>query len=192
MEAQWRINQYTITFDTDGGSAVDAQTVAYGEKAKTPADPTKTGYTFGGWFSDEALTKKVTKIAKTNAEDMELWAKWTANSFTLEFKPNASGVTGKMPKVTGTTGTWFDLPRNTFQRKGYEFLGWYISAAPEAGSEASLLEDEATFGYVAEKNKAVCYLYAQWAPVAYTIVFDANGGDGLMPTQTVQPGYANS
>ena len=150
----------------------------------TLAAAQREGYTFGGWFSDEALTKKVTKIAKTNEENIELWAKWTANSFTLEFKPNGSGVTGKMPKVTGTTGTWFDLPRNTFQRKGYEFLGWSISATPEAGSEELLLEDEATFGYVAEKNKAVCYLYAQWAPAAYTIVFDANGGEGSMADAT--------
>ena len=172
---------YRITYhNIEDGDSNPNPAFGTNEADVTLAAAKRDGYTFGGWFSDEALTKKVTKIAKTNAEDMELWAKWTANSFTLEFKPNASGVTGKMPKVTGTTGTWFDLPRNTFQRKGYEFLGWYISAAPEAGSEASLLEDEATFGYVAEKNKAVCYLYAQWAPVAYTIVFDANGGEGTM------------
>lgn len=72
VTAQWRINRYTVTFDTDGGSAVDAQTVAYGEKAKTPADPTKTGYTFAGW----ELGGNAYDFAASVTEDMTLTAKW--------------------------------------------------------------------------------------------------------------------
>ena len=72
IKAQWRINQYTITFDTDGGSAVDAQTVAYGEKAKTPADPTKTGYTFAGW----ELGGNAYDFAAAVTGNMTLTAKW--------------------------------------------------------------------------------------------------------------------
>ena len=72
ITAKWSINQYTVTFDTDGGSAVDAQTVAYGEKAKTPADPTKTGYTFAGW----ELGGNAYDFAASVTEDMTLTAKW--------------------------------------------------------------------------------------------------------------------
>ena len=72
ITAQWRINQYTVTFDTDGGSAVDAQTVAYGEKAKTPADPTKTGYTFAGW----ELGGNAYDFAAAVTGNMTLTAKW--------------------------------------------------------------------------------------------------------------------
>ena len=72
LTAQWRINQYTITFDTDGGSEVDAQTVAYGEKAKTPADPTKTGYTFAGW----ELGGNAYDFAAAVTGNMTLTAKW--------------------------------------------------------------------------------------------------------------------
>ena len=72
LTAQWSINQYTVTFDTDGGSEVDAQTVAYGEKAKTPADPTKTGYTFAGW----ELGGNAYDFAASVTEDMTLTAKW--------------------------------------------------------------------------------------------------------------------
>ena len=72
VTAQWRINRYTITFDTDGGSAVDAQTVAYGEKAKTPADPTKTGYTFAGW----ELGGNAYDFAAAVTGNMTLTAKW--------------------------------------------------------------------------------------------------------------------
>lgn len=72
ITAQWRINRYTVTFDTDGGSAVDAQTVAYGEKAKTPADPTKTGYTFAGW----ELGGNAYDFAAAVTGNMTLTAKW--------------------------------------------------------------------------------------------------------------------
>lgn len=72
IKAQWSINQYTVTFDTDGGSAVDAQTVAYGEKAKTPADPTKTGYTFAGW----ELGGNAYDFAAAVTGNMTLTAKW--------------------------------------------------------------------------------------------------------------------
>lgn len=72
LTAKWTANSYTITFDTDGGSEVDAQTVAYGEKAKTPADPTKTGYTFAGW----ELGGNAYDFAASVTEDMTLTAKW--------------------------------------------------------------------------------------------------------------------
>ena len=72
IKAQWRINRYTVTFDTDGGSEVDAQTVAYGEKAKTPADPTKTGYTFAGW----ELGGNAYDFAAAVTGNMTLTAKW--------------------------------------------------------------------------------------------------------------------
>ena len=72
LTAQWRINRYTVTFDTDGGSEVDAQTVAYGEKAKTPADPTKTGYTFAGW----ELGGNAYDFAAAVTGNMTLTAKW--------------------------------------------------------------------------------------------------------------------
>ena len=48
--------KYTVTFDTDGGSAVDAQTVEEGSYATRPAeDPEKEGYVFGNWYADEGL-----------------------------------------------------------------------------------------------------------------------------------------
>ena len=72
LTAKWTANSYTITFDTNGGSEVDAQTVAYGEKAKTPADPTKTGYTFAGW----ELGGNAYDFAAAVTGNMTLTAKW--------------------------------------------------------------------------------------------------------------------
>lgn len=70
LTAQWRINQYTITFDTDGGSAIAPITQDYGTAITAPAAPTKTGYTFAGW--DRAIP------ATMPAGDMTIKANWAA------------------------------------------------------------------------------------------------------------------
>ena len=55
--AQWAINDYTVNFDSNGGSEeVPAQTVGFGATISTPTEPTKDGYVFGGWYSDSTLT----------------------------------------------------------------------------------------------------------------------------------------
>lgn len=73
LYAKWTANTYTVTFDSTGGSAVDAQPVAYGEKAKKPAAPQKTGYAFGGWYLGDTKYD----FAAVVTEDMTLTAKWT-------------------------------------------------------------------------------------------------------------------
>lgn len=68
ITAKWSINQYTVTFDTDGGSAVAPITQDYGTDITAPADPTREGYTFVGW--DKAIP------ATMPAENMTITAKW--------------------------------------------------------------------------------------------------------------------
>ena len=68
VTAQWRINQYTIAFDTDGGSAIAPITQDYGTQITAPADPTREGYTFIGW--DKAIP------ATMPAENITITAQW--------------------------------------------------------------------------------------------------------------------
>ena len=68
---------YTVTFNTQGGSAVSSQSVAAGEKVTIPAAPTKDGYEFGGWYYDEACTA-VADLGNAVDADITLYAKWVA------------------------------------------------------------------------------------------------------------------
>ena len=74
LDAKWTINEYTVTFDSDGGSSVTAQTVEYGSKATEPDPaPTKSDYTFAGWtLSGEAYDFDTPVTA-----DITLVATWT-------------------------------------------------------------------------------------------------------------------
>lgn len=67
-----------VEFNSNGGSAVASQTVAVGSKATEPAAPTKTDYTFAGWFSDVALTDEWDFTTDVVAGNMMLYAKWTS------------------------------------------------------------------------------------------------------------------
>ena len=71
IKAQWTVNQYTLTFDTNGGSAIAPITQDYGTAITAPADPTKTGYTFAGWTPAIPATMP--------AENMTIKAQWRYN-----------------------------------------------------------------------------------------------------------------
>ncbi|WP_400153591.1 InlB B-repeat-containing protein, partial [Candidatus Methanomassiliicoccus intestinalis] len=80
LYAKWTAESgtYTVTFNSNGGSAVPAQTVKAGEKAVKPANPTKSGYSFSGWYSDASLITQYDFNSAVNA-DITLCAKWTSN-----------------------------------------------------------------------------------------------------------------
>ena len=69
---------YTVTFDTDGGTAIPSESVRSGKKATKPADPTKSGYTFGGWYKEDTFTTAFNFDTETIAADTTVYAKFTA------------------------------------------------------------------------------------------------------------------
>lgn len=78
LTAKW-VQTYTVAFDTNGGSAVAPVTVDTGSTVTKPADPTKSGYTFGGWYKDSTLQTPWDFANGTVTADTTLYAKWTAN-----------------------------------------------------------------------------------------------------------------
>ena len=78
LKAIWQIKEFTVTFDTDGGSTVNPQTVKYNETVDELAlNPTKTGYTFKGWFKEKELKNEFVFTTPITA-DIKLYAKWEA------------------------------------------------------------------------------------------------------------------
>ena len=78
LTAKW-VRTYTVTFETSGGSAVDPVTVDTGSTVTKPADPTKSGHNFGGWYKDSTLQTPWNFANDTVTADTTLYAKWTAN-----------------------------------------------------------------------------------------------------------------
>jgi hypothetical protein len=112
VKAQWEINQYTITFDTAGGSEIAPITQNYGTKITTPADPTRKGYTFKGWDKEIPETMP--------AENMTVKAQWEINQYTITFDTNGGS---EIAPITQDYGTAITAPADP-TRKGYTFKGW--------------------------------------------------------------------
>ena len=110
--AQWTINQYTITFNTGGGSEVAAITQDYNTAVTAPAAPTKTGYTFAGWTPVVPST--------IPAENMTLTAQWTINQYTITFDSNGGSA---VPSITQDYNTAVTAPAAP-TKTGYTFAGW--------------------------------------------------------------------
>ena len=110
---------FAVTFDTKGGSSVPVQNILNGQRASEPADPTKTGYTFDGWYTEETCTNPYDfDTSVQNA--LTLYAKWTINQYTITFKPENGDKDTTITQVYGTAVT---APANP-TRTGYTFAGW--------------------------------------------------------------------
>ena len=112
VKAQWEINQYTITFDTNGGSEIAPITQDYGTKISAPDKPTRKGYTFKGW--DKAIPETMP------AENITVKAQWEINQYTITFDTNGGSEIAPITQDYGTKITAPDKPT----RKGYTFKGW--------------------------------------------------------------------
>ena len=110
----------TISYNTNGGTTVSQMTVAKGYKATAPANPTKEGYDFTGWFKDEACTQ-AWSFDTVVTETMTLYAKWTIKTYLVTFDYGTAKETDDT--LTVEHGTVLDLHNPAFN--GYVFMGWY-------------------------------------------------------------------
>nr|WP_303689510.1 InlB B-repeat-containing protein [Ruminococcus bromii] len=110
--AKWEINQYTITFDTNGGNEIDSITLDYGTEITAPDNPTRKGYTFKGWDKEIPETMP--------AENITVKAQWEINHYTITFDTNGGSEIAPITQDYGTEITAPDKPT----RKGYTFKGW--------------------------------------------------------------------
>ncbi|PKV04444.1 L,D-transpeptidase catalytic domain-containing protein, partial [Bifidobacterium pseudolongum subsp. globosum] len=170
LYARWTINKYTVTFDANGGTTVKTATVEHGQKVTQPAAPTRTGYTFTGWYTAKTGGSKY-DFAKPITADITLYAQWTANKYTVKFDANG-GTT--VAAATVEHGQKAAQPANP-TRTGYAFAGWYTA---KNGGTRYDFDTPVT---------ADVTLYARWTINKYTVTFDANGGT-TVKTATVEHG----
>ena len=183
--AKWTVNQYTIVFDDYESLNITAD---YQSAVSKPVNPTKDGYQFAGWYTEEALTNAYT-FTTMPLNGVTLYAKWTANTYVIRFYRNGSG-SGNMDELSATVGTTFTLPTCQFTWKNHEFLGW---ATSEDGSvvynDGASISEALTL-----QNGAIVKLYAVWkevaeTPVTYTVTFKNYDGT-VLEEVTVNAGSA--
>jgi uncharacterized repeat protein (TIGR02543 family) len=190
LYAKWNtvaMTTFTVTFESNGGSSVQRQTVNSGATATRPINPTRSGYTFDNWYSNSGLTT-VYSFSTPVTANITLYAKWNATAatkYTVTY--NANGGSGTVPAAqTVNAGSAITLAGgSSLTRTGYTFGGWNTNASGTGTTYG------ASTSYTPSSSIT---LYAKWnaaAATTYTVTYNANGGDGTVPaTQTVNAGSA--
>ena len=131
LYAGWTPDSYSVTYEKNGGTIADEtafQKYTYSEGLTLPTaeQTTRTGYTFGGWYTDEEFEDdtKVIEITETDADDKTFYAKWTANEYTVTYDyQDATGGDSTKTKQVTYDAAYGDLPAP--EKTGYSFKGWY-------------------------------------------------------------------
>ena len=179
--AKWTPVVYDIIYELDGGANDENNPTTYTVETPTIefAAPSKTGYTFNGWYAEKDFSGgKVTELPQGNYGNVTLYAKWTANKYTITY------LDTKL--ITGTKNTFVYAKGETYvqsvtydknydlinyERTGYAKTGWFNGDEKFDGGIWNLTNDVT--------------LYADWQIVTYTITYVLNGGDtiGANPTE---------
>lgn len=193
LYAVWKIHNYTVTLDLDGGSYdgvnyVKEFTNLHVDDTITLTVPVKTGNDFTGWILTEgnvgiAPNADGTAVLTVQESDAFLQAQWDPHGYKLHVDPNGGEFRGQTAVVTrpgyyndeihAFTSETIEAPT----RDGYEFTGWTYTPGADGGGEWDYDEATQTGEYTFSGDAT---LTANWTPITYNIVFDADGGEGTM------------
>jgi uncharacterized repeat protein (TIGR02543 family) len=175
LTAQYQINQYTITFNSNGGSNVADITKDYGINIYefAPANPTMLGYDFVAWYSDQELTQAFafTESSTMPAQDFTLYAKWQKSNYIISYVLNGGAVDNGNP-TTYTIDSEFTL--NNPWKTGWDFAGWSVNG----GTEKFL-----TYTLHAGTTEPITFV-ANWTIKQFTVTF-IDWDQKILNTQTV-------
>lgn len=184
VRANWSYENYTITYELQGGSGVHGNPTSYTYVTPTiildqfidQGDFGRNGYTFVGWFDADTGGNQVTSIPKNSTGNKTLYARWTIINYTITYNLNdGTNATGNPTTYNVESET---IPLESATRTGYTFGGWYTDAnltAPKSqitsGSTGSIT------------------LYAKWNIITYTITYnvdDETNAGGNPTTYTIE------
>ncbi|MFC5470370.1 InlB B-repeat-containing protein [Cohnella suwonensis] len=170
LYAKWDPIMFTLTFDTQGGSPVDSQTVRYGKKGVEPPEPTKAGYRFDWWYSDQEFNLPW-EPERGIYEDVTMYAKWMpipAATYTVTYDSQGGSAVASLTGIT--SGATVTKPADP-TRAGYTFSGWY--------------KDEgyaSAWNFMTDTVSTNTMLYAKWTSIpvsTYTVTFDSKDGSAV-------------
>jgi len=186
-----------VTFDSQGAGSYASQTYASTGTITDPGTPSKSGYTFTGWWTAASGGTQITSFpySPTGTGDFTLYAQWTADAHTIHFN-DGIGSPGTLLSNTKTfySDSSVDVTDVTTSRTGYNFLGWFTST-----SSTTAVTSPYAPGVYTDVT-----LYAKWQAISYNVTYNANGtgatggssgtytiGSTLVrPSDPSRPGYS--
>jgi formylglycine-generating enzyme len=176
--AKWLINQYTISFESNGGSAVESITQDFGSEVTEPNEPEKAGYYFSGWFTNEQQTTPYT-FTTMPAENVALHAKWLGpnmvqvgelgTTYTIPIEPDDSRTAtvegGYLMATTETTyELWYEV-RVWAEANGYFFQNFGLPGSHDSNGDGWWVNYPSEAPAVNEDNKNQPVTYVSWRDV---------------------------
>ncbi|MDD6929817.1 MAG: InlB B-repeat-containing protein, partial [Treponema sp.] len=155
LYARWN-QKYTVTFESNGGTAVQSVVESILQNVQTPF---KTDCTFCGWYESSDFTGEAVKFPFELEKDTVLYAKWNKN-YTLSFNSNGGTEVSSIK-----TGVLQEIPFT--EKENYEFAGWYANS--------SLSGEKISVPYTVTQDIT---LYAKWLPT-YLVTLETNGGSEI-------------
>lgn len=168
--AHWTANSYNITLNLQGGSGGTTSVKAtYGNAMPAITIPTRTGYTFGGYYTSAngGGTQYYTAAgasarSMTNAGALTLYAKWTANTYSIHFEGNGA-TSGSMSDQSFTYDVSQLLTQNGFSRgAAYRFAGWDENPNIDPRTDTPTYTDAQSVINLRSESGAAITLYAIW------------------------------
>ncbi len=195
LHAEWTAVSYSITLDADGGSFKTGNTmptVTFDQQYPDLAVPERAGYTFGGWYTQkdglgtavtDATGENVNLVKVSNENEHSLYAKWTANRYTVQLNGNGGNL-GSASTIDVTYGEAYEmLVATVITRDGYTFDGWYIT---KGDTEIMVFDSNSVnVNNVKVSIASNHFMYAKWTANEYALTIDADGGSGAPDDTTV-------
>ena len=182
--AKWVVNQYSITFETQGGSTIPNLVLDFGSVINVPTAPIKIGYTFDGWFNDALSNEEVVVPSTMPATHLTWFAKWIINTHTVTFLNHTN-------EIIQTFSLDYGLNiENTpaIVRPGYRFLGWALHGERVDFSTFTMPDEAVLFSPVFEGLTVQLKLITMDA----TLTIEATSGEaiGALPILPMNVGYS--
>ena len=198
LYAMWSANKYTVTFNLNSGNGnvPNSVTATYGSVMPSISGiPTRSGYTFMGWYDNTDWTKGTQYYKEDNlsariynkTSNITLYAGWEKKedtskpTYTVAFNLNSGN--GTIPSsVKATNGSSMPNITSTVPSKtGYTFMGWYDNSDYTKGKQYYTDKNKSARSY---DKKAATTLYAGWKAITFTVSYNSNGGSGTTNSHT--------